>query len=434
MPPPRPEALDPGHGQAKPINGPRLLWSPDGGTLVVSGHWTTLTLAGLGAMPHRPDLRSPHGRMTAGPAAEAGASPPLAEPLTVHGDPSSAVPMDMPPTRATTVTLDGRGLMALDTAGALQLHRLTEAIALQGMAVQLSGFAAPHLSLLALVRERLAAAAEGLAAIPPPSRPPVLERVGRGSWDWLLQSLGLLSFVGETALAFLRVLAHPGRLRWRQILQVVELDGWRALPVLGMLSFLVGVVIAYQSGVQLRLYGGNLYVVDLVTLTVLRELGPLMTAIVVAGRSGSAYAAQIGTMMVTDEIDALRSIGVSPLELLVLPKALGLILALPLLTVFANLAAVIGGMVMSALMLDLVPETFIRRIPEAVTLNTLMTGLAKAPVFAAAIAIVGCYQGFLVRDGADSVGRHTTTSVVQAIVWVIVIDAAFSVVYSKLGI
>lgn len=412
MSPSRPQAPEPDRGQAAPSDGPRLLWSPDGSTLVVSGHWTTLTLGDLAGMPPRPDFGSARGGEIAGPQAEAGSSPPLAEPL--H--------------------LDGRGLLALDTAGALQLHRLTEAIATQGLAVRLSGFAAPHLSLLTLVRERLAAAAEGLAAIPPPSRPPVLERLGRGSWDWLLQCLGLLSFVGETALAVPRVLAHPGRLRWRQILQVVELDGWRALPVLGMLSFLVGVVIAYQSGVQLRLYGGNLYVVDLVTLTVLRELGPLMTAIVVAGRSGSAYAAQIGTMMVTDEIDALRSIGVSPLELLVLPKALGLILALPLLTVFANLAAVMGGMVMSALMLDLVPETFIRRIPEAVTLNTLMTGLAKAPVFAAAIAIVGCYQGFLVWDGADSVGRHTTTAVVQAIVWVIVIDAAFSVVYSKLGI
>lgn len=444
-----PEVLDPGHGQAMPCDGPRLRWSPDGGTLVISGRWTTLTLAGLGAMPPRPDSRGAHGRETAGPLAAHEDMPPTG-PLTVPEDnPPTvphAVPVDMPPTvplglslnapptGTPTVTLDGHGLMALDTAGALQLHRLTEAMALQGLALQLSGFAAPHLSLLTLVRERLAAAAEDLAAIPPPSRPPVLERVGRGSWDWLLQSLGLLSFVGETALAFLRVLAHPGRLRWRQMLQVVELDGWRALPVLGMLSFLVGVVIAYQSGVQLRLYGGNLYVVDLVTLTVLRELGPLMTAIVVAGRSGSAYAAQIGTMMVTDEIDALRSIGVSPLELLVLPKALGLILALPLLTIFANLAAVVGGMVMSALMLDLIPATFIRRIPEAVTLNTLMTGLAKAPVFAAAIAIVGCYQGFLVRDGADSVGRHTTTSVVQAIVWVIVIDAAFSIIYSKLGI
>lgn len=184
----------------------------------------------------------------------------------------------------------------------------------------------------------------------------------------------------------------------------------------------------------MRLYGGNLYVVDLVGITVLRELGPLMTAIVVAGRSGSAYTAQIGTMQVTEEVDALRSIGVLPLDLLVLPKILGLILALPLLSVFADLAAVMGAMVMSGLMLDLGPEIFIRRFAEAVSVNSLLSGVAKAPVFAVVIAVVGCYQGFQVRGGADSVGRHTTASVVQAIVLVIVTDAGFSVAYSLWGI
>ena len=251
---------------------------------------------------------------------------------------------------------------------------------------------------------------------------------------WIAEGLGMLSFGGAVSMSFLGALAKPFRVRWAQVLRVLELDGVRALPVLGMLAFLLGVVIAYQSGVQLRVYGGNLYVVDLVTITVLRELGPMMTAIVVAGRSGSAYAAQIGTMQVTEEVDALRSIGVAPLDLLVLPKILGLILALPLLTVFANVASVGGAMVMSAMMLDLSPEVFLRRIPEAVTLSSMMTGIAKAPIFAVAIAVVGCYQGFQVRGGADSVGSHTTTSVVQAIVLVIVLDAAFSVVYSWMGI
>ena len=174
--------------------------------------------------------------------------------------------------------------------------------------------------------------------------------------------------------------------------------------------------------------------VDLVGITVLRELGPLMTAIIVAGRSGSAYAAQIGAMQVTQEVDALRSIGVAPLDLLVLPKVLGLVIALPLLTIFADLAAVIGAMAMSAMMLDVSPATFMLRFPEAVSINSLLTGVAKAPVFAAVIAAVGCYQGFQVRGGADSVGRHTTISVVQAIVLVIAIDAAFSVAYSWMGI
>jgi len=369
----------------------RFEWSEDHRRLRLAGRWTTAALADLGEFPAR--------------QAEAGES----------------------------VSVDGSGLVGLDTAGALLLHRLLDGLTKQGCETRLSGFEDRHLALLDLVRDRLAAQADSLAGVHP--RGSVgLERFGRGLWDWTLQSFSMLSFGGEAFLAFLRALLRPTRFRWRQVLRVVEQDGVRALPVLGMLSFLLGVVIAYQSGVQLRVYGGNLYVVDLVTITVLRELGPLMTAIVVAGRSGSAYAAQIGTMQVTEEVDALRSIGVSPIDLLVLPKILGLVVAMPLLTVFADLAAVAGGMVMSALMLDVSPDTFMRRIPEAVSINSLMTGVAKAPVFAAAIALVGCYQGFKVRGGADSVGRHTTTSVVQAIVLVIVIDAAFSVVYSWMGI
>ena len=367
-------------------------WSTDRRRLRLTGHWTTAALDGISA--------------------------------AAAGSGQTAEPVDV----------DGSRLTALDTAGALLLYRLIERLKGDGREARLSGFDDRHLALLGLVRERLAAQADSLAALELPRRAAGLERLGRDAWEWVLQGFSMLSFGGETSLAFLRSLLRPARLRWRQILLVVEQDGVRAVPVLGMLSFLLGVVIAYQSGVQLRVYGGNLYVVDLVTITVLRELGPLMTAIVVAGRSGSAYAAQIGTMQVTEEVDALRSIGVSPIDLLVLPKISGLVVALPLLTVFADMAAVAGGMVMSALMLDVSPDTFMRRIPEAVSINSLMTGVAKAPVFAAAIASVGCYHGFKVRGGADSVGRHTTTSVVQAIVMVIVLDAAFSVVYSWMGI
>jgi phospholipid/cholesterol/gamma-HCH transport system permease protein len=370
----------------------RFEWSEDRRSLRLAGSWTTAALADLGEAPAQ--------------QARAGES----------------------------VSVDGSGLVALDTAGALLLQRILDELSKQGCETPLSGFDDRHLALLDLVRDRIGAQADSLAGLRPPRRSVGLERFGRGVWDWTLQGFSMLSFGGEAFLAFLRSLLRPTRLRWRQVLRVVEQDGVRALPVLGMLSFLLGVVIAYQSGVQLRVYGGNLYVVDLVTITVLRELGPLMTAIVVAGRSGSAYAAQIGTMQVTEEVDALRSIGVSPIDLLVLPKILGLVVAMPLLTVFADLAAVAGGMIMSALMLDVSPDTFMRRIPEAVSINSLMTGVAKAPVFAAAIALVGCYQGFKVQGGADSVGRHTTTSVVQAIVLVIVIDAAFSVVYSWMGI
>ncbi len=332
------------------------------------------------------------------------------------------------------LTIDGSALAGLDTAGALLLHQIRRSLSDQGFEVSLSGFGEGRLALINLVSEQLERSGEELASLLPPRRDAGLERLGRATADWAREGWSMLSFGGAAAVALLHGLAHPQRFRWRQMLAVVERDGVGSIPVLGMLSFLLGVVIAYQSGVQLRLYGGNLYVVDLVGITVLRELGPLMTAIIVAGRSGSAYTAQIGTMQVTEEVDALRSIGVAPLDLLVLPKILGLVLALPLLTVFADAAAVGGGMVMSAVMLDISPQTFLDRFPEAVSVNSLLTGVAKAPVFAAVISAVGCYQGFQVRGGADSVGRHTTISVVQAIVLVIVIDAAFSVAYSWLGI
>lgn len=367
-----------------------LAWSADGAALRLTGRWTTAALADL-------------------EPAETGRA-------------------------SASVVLDGCGLAALDTAGALLVHRLAERLRAQGRAVRLAGFDERQAALLALVAERLAVARGEPERPAPLPRLSALERVGRRLLDRGRDGFVLLSFCGEAFLALAQGLRHPRRLRWRQILSVLEQDGVRSLPVLGMLSFLLGVVIAYQSGVQLRVYGGNLYVVDLVGITVLRELGPLMTAIVVAGRSGSAYTAQIGTMQVTEEIDALRSIGVSPLDLLVLPKILGLALALPLLAVFADLAAVGGAMAMSSMILDVSPQTFLRRFPEAVSVNSLLTGVAKAPVFAAAIALVGCYQGFQVRGGADSVGRRTTASVVYAIVLVIVLDAAFSVAYSWLGL
>ncbi len=392
MPPPKQRYQSADRSKTGRVHPAGLVWDTGGDRLRLTGSWTTGAIAGL------------HG---------------------LTGGPSLA---------AESVTFDCEDLETIDTAGALVMYRLIEGLKGEGREVRLSGFDDRHAELLELITERLESHAEGMATLRAPSRPAGLERLGREVIAFSRESFAMLSFGGAASLALLHAFARPARFRWRQMLSVLERDGVRSMPVLGMLSFLLGVVIAYQSGVQLRLYGGNLYVVDLVGITVLRELGPLMTAIIVAGRSGSAYTAQIGTMQVTEEVDALRSIGVAPLDLLVLPKVLGLVIALPLLTVFADLAAVAGGMVMSALMLDISPETFLRRFPEAVSINSLLTGVAKAPVFAAVIAAVGCYQGFQVRGGADSVGRHTTTSVVQAIVLVIVMDAAFSVAYSWLGI
>jgi phospholipid/cholesterol/gamma-HCH transport system permease protein len=328
------------------------------------------------------------------------------------------------------ITLDATGVGALDTAGALLLHRLMEGLGRAGVAVDIQGVAPRQAEVLALVRAR---------AVPPEVRPVPpgrggLDTLGRLAVGRLAEAWALLGFIGETTVAFLRTVGRPARLRWRPFLATVESAGVDALPIVSLLAFLIGVVIAYQGGVQLRYYGANIYVVELVSLTLVRELAPMMTAIIAAGRTGSAFTAQIGTMTVTEEVDALRTIGIDPVDLLVLPKLLGLLVALPLLTLVADALGILGGMVMASAMLGVTFHDFLDRIPQAVSLTSVMIGIGKAPVFAGIIAGVGCFQGFRVRGGADSVGRQTTVSVVQAIFLIIVADAAFSVLFSWLGI
>jgi phospholipid/cholesterol/gamma-HCH transport system permease protein len=215
---------------------------------------------------------------------------------------------------------------------------------------------------------------------------------------------------------------------------IVQRAGVEALPIVMLLSFLLGVVIAYQGGVQLKSYGANIFVVELVSLTMARELAPMMTAIIVAGRTGSAFTAEIGTMKATEEIDALRTIGLPPIDVLVLPRLIGLVIALPLLSLVGDAAGIFGGMIMASTMLDVSVNDFLHRIPTALSATSFMIGIGKAPVFALLIAIVGCFEGFSVRGGAEAVGRHTTVSVVHSIFLVIVADAVFSIVFSWLGI
>jgi len=336
--------------------------------------------------------------------------------------------------KAEQIEIDAGKISALDTAGALLLCRLVKGLRKSGKRVRITGLDERREGLVALVEGRIGEEPPDLAQPRARQGRGFLASLGRAAWGWGVYAYALLSFAGMTMAAFSNCLLRPAQMRWRSILAVIQDDGVKAVPVLGMLSFLLGVVIAYQAGIQLRLYGGNLYIVDLIAITVLRELGPLMTAIVAAGRSGSAYTAQIGTMQVTEEVDALRSMGVAPIELLVVPKMLGLIVALPLLAMLSNVAAVLGGMVMAATMFDVDFGTFFARIPEAVSVSSLLTGLGKVPIFAVIIASVGCFQGFQVRCGAQSVGRHTTISVVHAIVLVILADATFSVAYTALGI
>jgi phospholipid/cholesterol/gamma-HCH transport system permease protein len=329
--------------------------------------------------------------------------------------------------------VDASGIVGLDTAGAWVLQRLLEQHRSAGSEVTLQGLPAHFSKLLEAVAQRATKAVAKPAPVSKPLRQ-TLNSTGKSVVNALRQAWAMLAFMGESAQAMLDWLRHPSRIRWRPVLFNLRSAGFDALPIVGLLSFLLGVVVAYQGADQLSQYGANIFVADLVGLSMLREFAPLITAIIVAGRSGSAYAAQIGTMAVTEEIDAMRTIGIEPVELLVLPKILALAVALPLLTVFADGLGVFGGMLMAKTQLGVGYGEFLDRLGKAVSITSYLVGLGKAPVFAVIIALVGCFQGFRTHGGADSVGHQTTRSVVQSIFLVIVVDALFSVAFSLLNL
>jgi phospholipid/cholesterol/gamma-HCH transport system permease protein len=328
------------------------------------------------------------------------------------------------------VELDGSRITALDSAGALVLLRTAETLRKAGRSVKITGLQAEYAGLVSLIQ------AQEIDQLQP-EKPPelsLLEQIGKTNVVRVQEITGYVSFVGELFSVLAGVILRPSRLRIKELLFNIQDAGFNALPIIGLLSFLIGVVIAYQSGVQLQNYGANIYVVDLISLSMTRELAPLMTAILVAGRTGSAYTAKIGTMKVREEIDAITVLGFSTMELLVLPKLLGLIIVVPMLTFYADILGIFGGLVMANSMLGVSTAAFLHRLPEALSLSSYLVGLSKSPVFAAIIATVGCYQGFMVAGSAESVGRHTTISVVQAIFLVIITDAMFSIVFSWMGI
>lgn len=323
---------------------------------------------------------------------------------------------------------DLRAVTAMDTAGAWLLQRSRLRFSAQGAEVAFQGASDNAQAMLELVANH--APGERTRA----AQPGALDNIGRAAVAQVHQGVGYLAFIGELASTAGMLALRPARIRWTAILNNLQAAGVAALPIVGLLSFLLGIVIGYQGGVPLQDYGASLFVADLVGLAMVRELAPLITAIIVAGRTGSAYTAQIGTMKVTEEIDALRTIGITPMELLVLPKVLALTIALPLLTVYADILGILGGMVMAGLALDISFSAFIDRLAYAVDVESYLIGVGKAPVFALIIATVGCYQGFRVGGSAESVGRQTTKSVVQSIFLVLVVDAGFSIIFSVLGV
>ena len=267
-------------------------------------------------------------------------------------------------------------------------------------------------------------------------RPKKISAVGElGAWTFQFGRTfaGLIGFFGATLMGLAAVLTHPKRFRYNALVQQFDVVGVRALGIIGLMSFLIGVVIGQQGAVQLQQFGAEVYTVNLIGRITVRELGPLMTAIMVAGRSGSAFAAQIGTMKITEEVDAMRTIGVSPVEALVVPRILATIVVMPLLAFWAMITAIVGGGVFCWVGLEIPPITYIQLIGDVVPATDLWVGLIKAPVFGFIIALAGCFQGMLVANDSEQVGLKTTAAVVQSIFLVIVLDAIFAVFFSSVG-
>jgi phospholipid/cholesterol/gamma-HCH transport system permease protein len=319
--------------------------------------------------------------------------------------------------------LDLSGLTRLDTAGAYVLVRLS-----QGGALALDLPRSEQAELLARVVD--AAPQASPAPRPHLDLSAVLTRVGRSVAGAGLFAAELATMLGLVLVRLAQCLRHPRQMPLTALVHHADQVGLRAVPIVSLMAFLIGVVLAFQGAVQLRQFGAEIYVVDLIAISILRELGILLTAIIVAGRSASAFTAAIGSMNMREEIDAMRVLGLNPVDLLVLPRLLALVIVLPILGLVADLAGLFGGALMAWTQLGISPSQFRTQLLADVSATQALVGLSKAPVFAAIIALVGCRQGFLVKGDAESLGMRTSRSVVIAIFLVIVVDALFSVFFA----
>src|SRR3954465_7763836 len=324
------------------------------------------------------------------------------------------------------LTIDLSDINRMDTVGAWIIYRTV-----RDRGAKVIGASRDEVSLLKQVEEF------DVPTRVVPDEPHNLTAVLRELGEWIAEIgvtlVGLLGFLGATMIGFGNVIRRPKRFRLNAVVQRFDVVGVRALGIIGLMSFLIGIVVAQQGAVQLAQFGADVYTINLIGRITVRELGVLMTAIMVAGRSGSAFAAQIGTMKITEEIDAMRTIGVSPIEALVLPRMMAAVLMMPLLAFWAILTALFGGGLFVWLDLGIPPLTYIQRLQEVTPLTDLWIALIKAPVFGFIIALAGCFQGMLVQGNSEEVGSRTTTAVVQSIFMVIVLDAVFAVFFSSLG-
>jgi phospholipid/cholesterol/gamma-HCH transport system permease protein len=322
------------------------------------------------------------------------------------------------------LAVDLAGVEYLDSAGALVLLEVEDAAKARNIAFSFVNLTPEVQGILDLI--------DPAALSTPPliseKTPGLLEQVGEASvriWRDLIQ---VMTFLGDLLLALAYSLLHPRSVRWGEVFFYLKRAGADGLPIVGLISLLLGLIIAFMSSLQLKQFGANIYVASLLAIAMVKELGPIMTAILVAGRSGSAFAAEIGTMMVNEEVDALVTMGFDPIRFLAVPKVLATVVAVPLLTLYADLFGIVGGMIVGVVGLDLTAFTYIYETQKSLDLFEIVSSLIKAGVFAVLIAGIGCQRGFQVQGGAQSVGAATTSAVVAAIFLIIVTDSAFAIV------
>lgn len=324
------------------------------------------------------------------------------------------------------VTLNMEQVDHFDTAGALLVQKLAHIAKTNRIELKVTGLDPKFDTLLSIMAKQMDYDHE----IKHRQHPNGFYLFGEWLIKKLMVFLSLFSFFGEILVGFGHAIRHPRYLSWRAIMSVFHANCYKAMPIAGLLTFLVGIVLTYQMIDELASYGMRLFIVNISSLLVLREFGPLMTAIVAAGRTSTAFSAQIGTMIVNDEIDALKTMGIRPVELLVIPKIIGVVIAMPLLTLWADIFGMIGAMLTAKVASGIPIAQFIGRFHEVVPVRYLIIGLCKTPIFAMLIAMVGCYQGFQAKKNANSVGKRTTFSAVQALFLIIIADVLSSVIFS----
>ncbi|MEN4054127.1 MULTISPECIES: MlaE family lipid ABC transporter permease subunit [Sulfurimonas] len=326
--------------------------------------------------------------------------------------------------------LDFQDVTFLDTAGALFIYNLEKYFTKKEIAVTLLLEDTTQKDTLNLIKENMKSSHKSV----PRKQKSFLEQTGELFYNYYIGLLSFLHFFGKLFTTNLRYITSLKNIRFKEIAFEINESAIRALGIIALTSFLIGLVVAYQSAYQLKIYGANIFIVDMLGISIFRELAPLITAIVIAGRSGSAYAAQIGAMKITQELDAMKTMGFEPFAFLVLPRIIALVITMPILIFVADMMAMLGGLIVANIDLNITMELFMDRFSEVIAAKHFYVGIVKGPFFAFLIAAIGIYRGLKVKDDTQSIGFNTTKSVVESIFAVIVCDAVFSIAFTNLGI